>query len=201
MPLSTNAHIQAATASRQVPPGPELITRTLLVQRLQQLEPKITCWKLRKAEQQAFIRPDKTGRFAGHAVHYYDAARIPELMRHLLAFDRREAGSLIIHSQLGAGRILAADATDPSRRVVLFFANSARVSVRSADIRRLLSTSSVAQQLGVNRKLFAKLASLYGINPDYGETRKFYDEARVQEIREIWSLARSSRSVHEVRSF
>ena len=100
--------------------SPELITRTLLTERLQQSEPKLTSWGLRKAEQQGLIHPDKIGRFAGHAVHYYDAARIPELIRQLLPPVSWTAGTLIIHPHLGPGRILCADPADPSRRVIFF---------------------------------------------------------------------------------
>ena len=32
---------------------------------------------VRKADEQGAIEPDVKGRFAGHAVHYYDEARIP----------------------------------------------------------------------------------------------------------------------------
>ena len=181
--------------SPQVPSGPELITRTLLIQRLQQSEPKLTSWTFRKAEQQGLIHPDKKGRFAGHAVHYYDAARLPELIRQLLPTDCWTAGTLIIHSDLGPGRILSADPVDPCRRIVSFFGNSAPVSVRVAEIRRLVSARVMAHHVGVSRKSFAKMASLCDINPDYADTRNFYDEGRVQEIREICASTRSVSSV------
>jgi AraC-like DNA-binding protein len=166
----------------------------LLTERLQQYEPKLTSWGLRKAEQQGLIHPDKIGRFAGHAVHYYDAARIPELIRQLLPPVSWTAGTLIIHPHLGPGRILCADPADPSRRVIFFF-DSAPASVRISDIRRLLSARVMAQHVGVNRKSFARISALRGINPDYADTRKFYDEARVREIRELCFSARSISSV------
>src|SRR5687767_4905698 len=109
--------------SRQVPSGAELITRTVLVQRLQQSAPELTPWTFRKAEQLGLMRPDKTGRFAGHAVHYYDPARIPELMP-LLRATHRPAGTLVIHSHFGPGRIMAVDPADLNRRIVCFFVNS-----------------------------------------------------------------------------
>src|SRR5688500_13034761 len=109
MQLSTMPHEPIASISGGVPSGPRLITRTLLAQQLQRATPKLTAWTVRKAEKQGLIRPDKTGRFAGHAVHYYDPSRIPELITHLLQPDSWRAGTLVIHSQLGAGRILTVD--------------------------------------------------------------------------------------------
>ena len=150
--------------STQVPSGPELITRTLLVQRLQQSAPDLTSWTFRKAEQLGLIRPDRTGRFAGHAVHYYDPTRIPELIPQLRAIHR-PAGTLVIHSHFGPGRILAVDPGDPNRRIVSFFANSARVSICAFELRRLVSANVMARHVGVNRKSFAKIAALRGILP------------------------------------
>jgi hypothetical protein len=186
MPLSTIP--QAAAIPEQVPSGPQLITRTLLTQRLQGLTPKVTSWSFRRAEQQGLIRPDKTGRFAGHAVHYYDPARIPELVRQLLPPDSWTASTLVIHSECGPGRILTADPADPSSRVVNFFAKPAPATVPIAELRRLLSGTAMAQRVGVNRKSFLKEAAHRGIDPDYADSRRlFYDEGRIQDIRKRWS--------------
>src|SRR5687768_11488796 len=147
--------------------SPALITRTLLAQQLQRSTPNLTCWTLRKAEQQGLIMPDKTGRFAGHAVHYYDPARIPALVRQLLPPDGWTAGTLVIHAAYGPGRILTADPADTNRRVVNVFGNATPVVVPIAELRRLLSSTVMARRIGVNRKSFLKLAAHHGINADY----------------------------------
>src|SRR5688500_15447058 len=111
--MSTIPETRPISISAQGPSSPELITRTLLIHRLQEYGPNLTSWTFRKAEQQRIIHPDKIGRFAGHAVHYYDDARIPELIRQLLPPVSWTAGTLIIHPQLGPGRILSSDPADP----------------------------------------------------------------------------------------
>jgi hypothetical protein len=192
--MSTISKASTISISRQVPSGPELITRTLLVQRLQQSAPELTSWTFRKAEQLGLIRPDRTGRVAGHAVHYYDPTRVPELIPQLRA-AHRPAGTLVIHSHFGPGRILAVDPGDPNRRIVSFFADSAFVSICAFELRRLVSASVMARHVGVNRKAFAKIAALCGIHADYGDTRRFYDEGRIEEIREKCSSGRAVNAI------
>ena len=167
--------------------GARLITRTLLTQRLHQLTPTVTSWTVRKAEQQGLIHPDKTGRFAGHEVHYYNPARIPDLLRDLLPLHSWPSYTLVIHSRFGPGRILTVDQFDPNLGVVKFFGNSAPVVVPVSELHRLLSATAMARRIGVNRKSFTKKTTHLGIDPDYAAGRNFYSEGRFQEILDRWS--------------
>jgi hypothetical protein len=194
MLLTTIARQVPAVIAGQLSSGPELITRTVLAQQLQQAATKLTCWTVRKAEEQGLIQPDKTGRFAGHIVHYYDPARIPDLIRLLRPLDSWTAGTLVVHSRLGPGRIWTADPSDPAKRVVTFFVDATPVTVPVAELRRLLSATVTAQRIGANRKSFVKVAAQRGIEPDYADGRNFYDERRIQEIRERFFSAVSVNS-------
>jgi hypothetical protein len=62
---------------------------------------------VRKADEQGVIEPDVKGRFAGHAVHYYDEARIPLLIEQLSGQDSWTIGTMVIHHEYGPGRVVA----------------------------------------------------------------------------------------------
>ena len=151
---------------------------------------------MRKADEQGRICPDVRGQFAGHNVSYYDVARIPELIEQLSQQDEWGISKLVMHSQFGAGRIVASGALlkkDVSgTRVVQFMSHPSPLHVPVRALRHLLPASFLASQIGVNRKSFSKLAALRGIQPDYvsldGRTGAYYDEGRVEEIRKRWFL-------------
>ncbi|MEO6759624.1 MAG: hypothetical protein ABIO24_09240, partial [Saprospiraceae bacterium] len=185
--MSTIPQLITGVISVPAPLGSQLITRTLLTQRLHQLTPTVTSWTVRKAEQHGLIHPDKTGRFAGHKVHYYNPARIPDLLRDLLPLHSWPAYTLVIHSGFGPGRILRADQSDPNIGVVKFFGNSNLITVPFSQLHRLVCATDMARRIGVNRKSFAKKTRQLGIDPDYAAGRNFYSEGRLHEIVDRWT--------------
>jgi hypothetical protein len=152
---------------------------------------------VRKADEQGIIRPDETGRVAGHKVHFYNADRVPNLIEQLSVQDDWSIGLLVFHSARGPGKIIGAVRqgdiqrwSEPSARIVRFFTDSSTDIVPIDELTRLISTSVIARRIGVSRKSFAKLATRKGILPDYSSDcsqRVFYDEHRVEQIRDLWS--------------
>ena len=175
-----------------------LLPRTVVAQLIARSTPNVSAWMVRKADEQGVIEPDVKGRFAGHAVHYYDEARIPLLIEQLSGQDSWTIGTLVIHDEYGPGRVVAWQArrsgpTQDGMRLVQFFGHSSPFVVAIQQLRRLLPSSVVASRLGLNRKTFAKLARRKGVFPDHvasdSRLREFYDEARIEDIRERWSVS------------
>src|SRR3954451_5709443 len=69
-----------------------LLPRTVVAQVIARSTPNVSAWMVRKADEQGTIEPDEKGRFAGHAVHYYDEARIPLLIEQLSGHDAWTVG-------------------------------------------------------------------------------------------------------------
>jgi hypothetical protein len=143
---------------------------------------------VRKADEQGAIEPDIKGRFAGHAVHYYDEGRIPFLIEQLSRQDSWPIGSMVIHEEYGPGRVVAwqsqmSGRTGDQTRLVQFFGHASPLIVGIQQLRRLLASSVVADRLGLNRKTFAKLAKRKGMCPDHvtsgSRLREFYEEGRI----------------------
>lgn len=156
---------------------------------------EVKAWAVRKANEQGRIRPDTIGRFAGHRVHYYVAARIPELIRELSEPDAWSPGTWVLHSRYGPGRIEsytahAGESLHSAGRVVDFFRDGCSVVTSIHELRRLVPSHTIARHIQVNRRSFSKLAARRGIYPDYvapvGRVREFYDESRAGEIRTRW---------------
>lgn len=170
-----------------------LLPRTILTRIIQSSSPDVTGWQVRKADEQGRIQPDAVGRFAGHAVHYYDPSRVPALIQQLRAEDRWSMGALVIHPQYGSGRIIGRAPDDSGRETshcsVQFF-SSGTSSVPVSELRHLIPAHVMAKRIGVNRKTFARLAARHAIHPDFvseGRIRNFYDESRTAEIQSCWS--------------
>jgi hypothetical protein len=175
-----------------------LLPRTVIAQVIARSTSNVSAWMVRKADEQGAIEPDVKGRFAGHAVHYYDEARIPLLIEQLSGQDSWTIGTLVIHDEYGPGRVLAWQArrSGPAQdgmRLVQFFGHSSPCVVAIRQLRRLLASSVVAIRLGLNRKTFAKLARRKGVFPDHvasdSSLREFYDESRIEDIRKRWSVS------------
>jgi hypothetical protein len=172
-----------------------LVTLTTLA-RLAEETGRVTAWTVRKANEQGRIHADAIGSFAGHKVHYYDVARVSALIDQLSSHDIWSVGTLIIHSRLGPGKILASPgpAKDFGRtettRHVQFFDLPSPVLLSVQELRRLLPSHVIATSLQLNRRTFAGQAVRRGIYPDYavshGRVREFYDENRIDEIRTRW---------------
>ncbi len=187
-----------------------LLPRTELA-KLVERSSQLSAWTVRKADEQGATLPDFKGRFAGHAVHYYDAARLPALIEQLSKQDPWPIGALVIHSHYGSGKVVAPDARPPhtelprpasTRRVHFFFASCPLV-VPVQELRRLISGCTVASQIGVHRKTFSRLGARRGIHSDYSSevpARKFFDEGRVEEICRRWCAPQQSRSFEPGRS-
>ena len=174
-----------------------LLPRTVVAQLIARSTSKVSAWMVRKADEQGVIEPDLKGRFAGHAVHYYDEARIPLLIEQLSGQDSWTMGTMVIHDQYGPGRVVAWQArrSGPAQegmRLVQFSGHSSPFVVAIRQLRRLLPSSAVVSRLGLNRKTFAKLARRKGVFPDHvtsdSRLREFYDEARIGDIRKRWSV-------------
>ena len=153
---------------------------------------------VRKADGEGAIEPDLKARFAGHAVHYYDEARIPLLIKQLSSQNSWTAGTMVIHDDYGPGRVVAwqsrrSGPDQDEMRLVRFFDHPSAFVVTIQQLRRLLASSVVAGRLGLNRKTFAKLARRKGVFPDYvtsgSRSREFYDEGRIEDIRKRWPFS------------
>jgi hypothetical protein len=187
-----------------------LLPRTELA-KLVERSSQLSAWTVRKADQQGAMRPDFKGRFAGHAVHYYDAARMPALIEQLSKRDPWPIGALVIHSHYGSGKVVAPDARPPrpelpssdfTRRVHFFSAISPLV-VPAKELRQLISSRKVASRISVDRKSFSRLMVRRGIYPDYsseGKSLNFFDEGRVEEIRRKWCAPQQPRSFEPGKS-
>jgi hypothetical protein len=196
---NTETIVCFADGHRTVPSGSlrHLLPRTKVAELIERSTPNVSAWMVRKADKQGTIEPDLKGRFAGHAVHYYHAARIPLLINELSKKDPWSIGTLVVHSEHGAGSVvgLSADSirgTEQNLRLVQFFATSSPVLVSFHQLRYLVASSTVAKRLGVNRKTFRKLAKSRGVYPSYvhseGLSREFYDEAQIESIQRRWSV-------------
>jgi hypothetical protein len=170
-----------------------VVPRTIMAQAIvKRSGGSVTAWMVRKADEEGSIEPDHIGRFAGHAVHYFDEARIPALTEQLARRDSWKVGDLVIHESHGPGRVAAwqqrtnGPAQD-GKRLVKFFGHSSPIVVEVAQLRRMLPSSVVAKRLGFNRKTFARLARRKGVCADYvtsgSRLREFFDESRVEAIR------------------
>ena len=84
-----------------------LLPRTVVAQLIERSTPTVSTWMVRKADEQGAIEPDVRGRFAGHTVHYYDAARIPCLIEKLSQQDSWSIGTMLLHPEYGPGRVVA----------------------------------------------------------------------------------------------
>jgi hypothetical protein len=140
-----------------------LLPRTVVAQVVAGSTPHVSAWMVRKADEQGVIEPDFKGRFAGHAVYYYDEARIPMLVEQLSKQDFWSIGSMVIHDEYGAGRVVAwqlrvSGPTQHGMRLVQFLGHASPVPVSIHHLRRLLPSNMVANCLGISRKTFAKLA-------------------------------------------
>jgi hypothetical protein len=175
-----------------------LLPRTALAQLIARSTPNVSAWMVRKADEQGAIEPDIKGRFAGHAAHYYDEARIPLLIEQLSGQDSWTIGSMVIHDEYGPGRVVGWESRNSGptldrMRLVQFFGHSSPVVVAIPQLRRLLASSVVANRLGLNRKTFAKLARRKGVCPDHvtdgSRLREFYDEGRIEDIRQRWAVS------------
>jgi hypothetical protein len=160
--------------------------------------PNVSAWIVRRADEQGIIEPDVKGRFGGHAVHYYDEARIPSLIVQLSGEDPWRIGSMVIHDEYGPGQIVAwqsrrSGPPQGQMRLVQFFGHSSPLVVAIHQLRRLLPSSVVANRLELNRKTFAKLARRKGVCPDHvtfgSRLREFYDEGRIEDIRRRWAVS------------
>jgi hypothetical protein len=187
-----------------------LLPRTELA-KLVERSSQLSAWTVRKADEQGAMLPDFKGRFAGHAVHYYGAARMPALIEQLSKQDPWPIGALVIHSHYGSGKVVAPDARPPhtellspaSTRRVHFFSAISPLVVPVKELRRLISGCTLARRIGVDRKTFSRLMARRGIHPDYsseGQNRKFFDEGRVEEICRRWWAPQQSRSFEPGRS-
>ena len=192
--------IRFENGQRTVPPHTlrRLLPRTEIAQLIARITPNVSAWMVRKADEQGAIEPDVKGRFAGHAVHYYDEARIPLLIEQLSGQNSWTVGSMVIHDEYGPGRVVVWQSrrngpTQDRMRLVQFFGHSTPVVVAIQQLRRLLASSVVANRLGLKRKTFAKLARRKGVCPDHvtsgSRLRKFYDEGRIEDIRQRWSVS------------
>ena len=175
-----------------------LLPRTVVAQVIARSTPNVTAWMVRKADEHGTIEPDVKGRFAGHAVHYYDEARIPLLIEQLSGQDSWTIGSMVIHDEYGPGQVVPWQSrrigpTQDRLRLVQFFGHSSPLVVPIQQLRRLLASSVVANRLALNRKTFAKLARRKGVCPDHvtsgSRLREFYDESRIEDIRKRWSVS------------
>jgi len=175
-----------------------LLPRTVIAQLIESSTPNVSAWMVRKADKQGAIEPDLKGRFAGHAVHYYDVARIPHLIQKLSAQDSWSIGTLVFHPEYGPGKVVAGQRmisgrTAADMRIVQFFEDSSRLFVSVQQLRRLISSRMMASRVGLNRKTFSKLARRKGIFPDYvasaSRVREFYDETRIDDILQRWSVS------------
>jgi hypothetical protein len=91
----------------------------------------------------------------------------------------------------------------PASRRVHFFSAISPLVVPVKELRRLILGCTVASRIGVHRKTFSKLMARRGIHPDYSsevQTRKFFDEGRVEEICRRWCAPQQSRSFEPGRS-
>ena len=175
-----------------------LLPRTVVAQVIARSTPDVSAWMVRKADGEGAIEPDLKARFAGHAVHYYDEARIPLLIKQLSSQNSWTAGTMVIHDDYGPGRVVAwqsrrSGPDQDEMRLVQFFDHPSAFVVTIQQLRRLLASSVVAARLGLNRKTFAKLARRKGVFPDYvtsgSRLREFYDEGRIEDIRKRWSFS------------
>jgi hypothetical protein len=174
-----------------------LLSRTVLAQVIARSTPDVSAWMVRKADEQGTIEPDIKGRFAGHAVHYYDEARIPLLLEQLSRQDSWPIGSMVMHEEYGPGRVARwqsqTSGTRDRMRLVQFFGRASLMAVEIQQLRRLLISSVVANRLGLNRQTFAKLAKRKGVCPDHvisgSRVREFYDEGRIEDIRKRWFVS------------
>lgn len=164
---------------------------TVMAKAIHSVAPHLSTWDVRKANHYGAIRPDVIGRFAGHKVHYYEAVRIPELIEQVSCRNEWPAGTLVIHSQKGSGRIISLDPNNPCMRSVRLFSGAPVEALPVEELRRLIPGHRIASKLGVNRKTFARFATRRGISPDYvaerGRVRLFYDEGRIDQIRRQWT--------------
>jgi hypothetical protein len=185
-----NSHRTVSTRSLR-----PLLPRSVVGQLIKNSTPNVSAWMVRKADKQGAIVPDLRGRFAGHAVHYYDVARIPYLIQKLSEQDAWKIGTLVFHPEYGPGAVVVGQSgrTESGRKVVQFFSDSSRLLVNVQQLRRLVSSRMMASRLGLNRKTFSRLARRKGVFPDYvtsgSRVREFYDEGRIEEILERWSVS------------
>jgi len=187
-PIQVTVQWQDAVRSVSTLELRRLLPRTLVAEMIEKATPDVTSWMFRKADRQGRIQPDAAGKFAGHTVRYYDPERIPSIVDTLSRQDCWSIDSLVLHSRYGAGRILDGRPENTSR-LVYFFSQPAPISVSVQDLRHLIPGSVVARRINVNRKTFAKLALRHGIRPDFtneGCGRDFYDEGRIDAIRNRW---------------
>ncbi|MEP6538804.1 MAG: hypothetical protein ABJF23_25945, partial [Bryobacteraceae bacterium] len=180
-----------------------LLPRTVIAQLIERSTPDVSAWMVRKADKQGAIEPDLRGRFAGHAVHYYDVARIPHLIQKLSAQDSWSIGTLVLHPNYGPGKVVAGqglvnNSGGAGTRLVQFFADSSCLFVGVQELRRLVSSRRMASLLGLNRKTFSKVARRKGVFPDHvisaSRVREFYDESRIEEILKRWAVIEDKNS-------
>ena len=148
-PASSNGDvtIRFEDGQRTVSPNTlrRLLPRTVVAQLIARSTPNVSAWMVRKADEQGAIEPDVKGRFAGHAVHYYDEARIPLLIEQLSGQDSWTIGTMVIHDEYGPGRVVAwqsrrSGPTQDGMRLVQFFGHSSPVGSRNS------ATAAIARQ-------------------------------------------------------